>query len=276
MLIPHPHLHAPRTGYALAKDTVNHVGEPIVMVVAENRYLAEDAAARIRVDYECCPPWSGSRPPGPRNMPCTQDIPDNIAAHLVQQVGDVDAGMAAAPHRLEFDLTIDRSCSMPLEGKARLRPVGPGRPQPAGVLLHPGGDLGPRRDRRQTRSAAAQGRGDRAGCRRRLRGQDHAPVAGGDPGADGRDAAGPAGEMDRGPPGALHLLRPRARPGTAHRGRIRRRPEGFSRSTSRSGTTTAPTRPTASSARSSPPPNCSARTNRVPTGWNSSPSTPQR
>ena len=25
-------------------------------------------------------------------MPCTQDIPDNIAAHLVQQVGDVDAG----------------------------------------------------------------------------------------------------------------------------------------------------------------------------------------
>src|SRR6478752_1923827 len=50
VLIPHPNLHAPRTGYALAKNTVNHVGEPIVMVVAENRYLAEDAAARIGVE----------------------------------------------------------------------------------------------------------------------------------------------------------------------------------------------------------------------------------
>ena len=47
-----------------------------------------------------------------------RDIPDNIAAHLVQQVGDVDAAMNAAPHRLYFDLTIERSCSMPLEGKA--------------------------------------------------------------------------------------------------------------------------------------------------------------
>ena len=55
VLIPHPNLHAPRTGYALAKDTVNHVGEPIVMVVAENRYLAEDAAARIKVDYDLLP-----------------------------------------------------------------------------------------------------------------------------------------------------------------------------------------------------------------------------
>ena len=50
LLIPHPTLTHGRTGYALAKDEVNHVGEPIVMVVATDRYVAEDACQRIRVD----------------------------------------------------------------------------------------------------------------------------------------------------------------------------------------------------------------------------------
>jgi len=118
VLIPHPSLHAPRTAYALAKDTVNHVGEAIVMVVAENRYLAEDAAARIKVDYRVLPAVVGIPASRAAKTAVHKDIPDNIAAHLVQQVGDVLAGMAAAPHQLEFDLTIERSCSMPLEGKA--------------------------------------------------------------------------------------------------------------------------------------------------------------
>src|SRR5690349_5666159 len=43
VLIPHPQLHAPRTGYPLAKDEVNHVGEAVVMVIATDRYIAEDA-----------------------------------------------------------------------------------------------------------------------------------------------------------------------------------------------------------------------------------------
>src|SRR5262249_35481353 len=34
LLIPHPALHAPRTGYPLARDTVRHVGEAVAMVVA--------------------------------------------------------------------------------------------------------------------------------------------------------------------------------------------------------------------------------------------------
>ena len=55
VLIPHPQLHAPRTGYPLANGEVNHVGEPVVMVVATDRYLAEDAAERIVVSYEELP-----------------------------------------------------------------------------------------------------------------------------------------------------------------------------------------------------------------------------
>src|SRR5580700_1016106 len=55
LLIPHPALTHGRTQYTLARDIVHHVGEPIVMVVARDRYLAEDAAERIVVSYRPLP-----------------------------------------------------------------------------------------------------------------------------------------------------------------------------------------------------------------------------
>jgi CO/xanthine dehydrogenase Mo-binding subunit len=41
--------------YPLALDTVRYVGEPVALVVAESRYVAEDALERIEVDYDRCP-----------------------------------------------------------------------------------------------------------------------------------------------------------------------------------------------------------------------------
>ena len=52
LLIPHPTLTHGRTQFALARDEVNYVGEAIVMVVARDRYVAEDVCQRIKVDYE--------------------------------------------------------------------------------------------------------------------------------------------------------------------------------------------------------------------------------
>ena len=45
-------LHLPVT---MARDEVCYVGEPVAVVVAESRYLAEDAAALVAVDYESLP-----------------------------------------------------------------------------------------------------------------------------------------------------------------------------------------------------------------------------
>lgn len=45
-----------RTQVPLAKDKVHYAGEPVVMVVAESRYIAEDAVDEIWVDYEPLPP----------------------------------------------------------------------------------------------------------------------------------------------------------------------------------------------------------------------------
>ncbi|HEX6874321.1 MAG TPA: aerobic carbon-monoxide dehydrogenase large subunit [Nocardioidaceae bacterium] len=120
LLIPHPTLTHGRTSYALARDEVNHVGEAVVMVVAENRYLAEDAASRVLVTYAPLPAVVGVEAARRAEHLVHEDVPGNVAAVMVQETGDADAAVDAAPHRLELELAIERSASTPLEGKGVL------------------------------------------------------------------------------------------------------------------------------------------------------------
>jgi aerobic carbon-monoxide dehydrogenase large subunit len=124
LLIPHPALSAPRTPYPLARDEVNHVGEAVVMVVATDRYVAEDACQAIVVTYEPLLPVVGIEAARAAERAVHADVPDNVAAHLVQHNVDdesaLDAAMAGAAHVLELDLQIERSASTPLEGKGVL------------------------------------------------------------------------------------------------------------------------------------------------------------
>ena len=117
VLIPHPALTHGRTQYVLARDEVNHVGEAIAIVVAEDRYLAEDAVDRIVVDYEVLPAVVGIDAARAAEGLVHEDVPGNVGARLEQAVGDAPAAIAAAPHRLELDLEIERSACMPLEGR---------------------------------------------------------------------------------------------------------------------------------------------------------------
>ncbi|GAC1362833.1 MAG: molybdopterin-dependent oxidoreductase [Ktedonobacteraceae bacterium] len=118
LLIPHPALTQPRTQYALARDVVCYVGEAVAMVVACDRYIAEDALALIDVDYEPLPVVSPAdlgevlAPGAPLVHP---NVPNNIAAHLVQRVGDVDVAFAKAAHVFQRRVQLDRSASQPLE-----------------------------------------------------------------------------------------------------------------------------------------------------------------
>ncbi len=117
LLIPHPTLTHGRTGYALAKEVVNHVGEAVVMVVATDRYIAEDAAQRIVVTYERIPVVVGIENAREATHLVHDDVPGNVAAHMVQEVGDVEAALAASANRLSLDLAVERSASTPMEGK---------------------------------------------------------------------------------------------------------------------------------------------------------------
>ena len=51
-LMPNPVIKIMRTQHALAPDEVCFVGQAVAVVIAENRYQAEDAAALVQVDYD--------------------------------------------------------------------------------------------------------------------------------------------------------------------------------------------------------------------------------
>jgi carbon-monoxide dehydrogenase large subunit len=118
LLIPHPALTHPHTQYALAKDVVRYAGEAVAIVVAADRYIAEDALDLIDVDYEPLPvisPGNLEAAVAPGVPLIHDDTPNNIAAHLVQQVGDVDAAFARATHIFQRRVQLDRSASQPIE-----------------------------------------------------------------------------------------------------------------------------------------------------------------
>jgi aerobic carbon-monoxide dehydrogenase large subunit len=116
LLIPHPELTHPRTPQPLAVDEVRYAGELVALVVADDRYLAEDATRLIDVDYEPLPAVVELEAAGAEGSPRVHaDVPGNRAARLAQRVGDPDGAFARAAHVFRERLSIERSCGSPLE-----------------------------------------------------------------------------------------------------------------------------------------------------------------
>jgi carbon-monoxide dehydrogenase large subunit len=115
-LIPHPTLIHHKTQYALAPGQVRHVGEPIAFVVATSRYLAEDAADAIDVDYEPLPAVTNLEAAVAPGSPLVhEDIGTNVCAEYTQRVGEPDAAFARAPHVFRERLYMDRGTASPIE-----------------------------------------------------------------------------------------------------------------------------------------------------------------
>src|SRR2546421_4073846 len=116
LLVPHHALTQPRTQLPLAQDEVHYVGETVAMVVADDRYIAEDALDLIDVEYEPLPVVHSLEVAAAQDAPLVHaDVPGNVAAHLVQTVGDPDAVFATAPHVIRESFVVDRGAAMPME-----------------------------------------------------------------------------------------------------------------------------------------------------------------
>jgi carbon-monoxide dehydrogenase large subunit len=118
LLVPNAVLTHGRTQRPLAVDKVAYIGESVAIVIAEDRYIAEDAVGLIEVDWEPLPTvvdfTTAAREGGSL---VHDDVPNNIAARLVQQVGDPDAAFAKAAHVFKEHLLIERSAGMPIEAR---------------------------------------------------------------------------------------------------------------------------------------------------------------
>lgn len=94
---PGPALLQNLTPTPLAHDEVHHVGQPVAMVIADTRAIAEDALALIAVEYEALPVVVDIRRAAEPGAPkAHRGAPDNIAARLAARFGDVDTAFAKA------------------------------------------------------------------------------------------------------------------------------------------------------------------------------------
>lgn len=107
------------TQVPLAKHKLRHVGEPIAMVVAESRYVAEDALDDIVVDAEPLPAvveLEAALAPG---APRVHDhLASNLAAHAVQRKGDYARARARAHAVIKRRFRYDRGASAAIENRA--------------------------------------------------------------------------------------------------------------------------------------------------------------
>ncbi|MGB6893425.1 MAG: xanthine dehydrogenase family protein molybdopterin-binding subunit [Xanthobacteraceae bacterium] len=121
MLTPNPAIATPRTQTALAREEACYVGQPIAVVIADSRYIAEDAAAAIVVDYDVLAAAGDCRAAiqddGPR---AHRDLASNVIARFPLAYGDVDAAFANAAHVFEEVLWQHRGGGMALETRAVL------------------------------------------------------------------------------------------------------------------------------------------------------------
>lgn len=105
-----------RTQVPLAKDKVRHAGEAIVLVIAESRYIAEDAMADIEVDFEPLPAVVDlEQALAPDAALVHADVGSNVAAHVIQRKGEYAAAKQHAHLVLKRRFHYDHGASAPIE-----------------------------------------------------------------------------------------------------------------------------------------------------------------
>lgn len=98
--------------WSLAGDRVRYVGEPIAAVVAEDPYLAQDAAEAVVAHYEPLPAATEPDPDGPRLY---DEWPDNVFGRTRFEAGDVQSALDDAAVVVRGRYASERVAGLPLE-----------------------------------------------------------------------------------------------------------------------------------------------------------------
>jgi aerobic carbon-monoxide dehydrogenase large subunit len=121
MLLPNPAITASPTQPVLAREEVCYVGQPVAVVIADTRYIAEDAAAALLVDYDVLPASADCRVAGEEGAPLAHsDLGSNILATFRLAYGDIDGAFVGAAHVLREEIWQHRGGGMAIETRAVL------------------------------------------------------------------------------------------------------------------------------------------------------------
>ena len=103
----------------LATDKVRFMGDPVAIVVAESRYVAEDGCELVEVEYDDLPPVvNAAFALDPSSPPLFANLGDNIARpHSRSEFGDVWSTFANADRIIDFHIDVHRHQNVPMEGR---------------------------------------------------------------------------------------------------------------------------------------------------------------
>lgn len=104
--------------YALCPERVRYVGEIVAMVVAEDRYRAEDAVEAIEVEWEPLPVVVDMQAAAEAGSPLIHEAwGTNVAVGFTHAIGNVERAFAGADVVLRETFRIQRYVGMPIEGR---------------------------------------------------------------------------------------------------------------------------------------------------------------
>jgi carbon-monoxide dehydrogenase large subunit len=104
--------------FALADGEVSYVGEPVAIVLAVNRYVAEDAAALVEVDYEVLPSAGDCRKAALADAaPVRREVSSNVISSYRLGYGDIDGAFANAAHIFCDSFWPHRGAAHSIEGR---------------------------------------------------------------------------------------------------------------------------------------------------------------
>src|SRR6266571_312908 len=103
----------------LATDKVRFMGDPVAIVIAESRYVAEDGCELVEVEYDDLPPVTNAAfALDPSSPPLFANLGDNIARpHSRSEYGDVSGTFASADRIIDFHIDVHRHQNVPMEGR---------------------------------------------------------------------------------------------------------------------------------------------------------------
>ena len=104
--------------FALADREVSYVGEPVAIVIGDNRYVTEDAAALVQVDYNVLDAVVDCRTSEGASSPLVRsELRSNIVATYRVGYGNPDQAFATASHRFREEIKQCRGAAHPIEGR---------------------------------------------------------------------------------------------------------------------------------------------------------------
>ncbi|BAD74264.1 molybdopterin binding oxidoreductase large subunit (plasmid) [Geobacillus kaustophilus HTA426] len=107
---------APVKYYSLAVDKVRFVGEPVAVVVAKNRYIAEDALEKIEVEYEPLPAVVDIERAMEEDAPLLhEEVGSNIANQRTFHYGDVEKAFQEADYTISHKFLFPKYSATPME-----------------------------------------------------------------------------------------------------------------------------------------------------------------